>query len=121
MGMKLYAETHEWVELLEDGSALVGLSEHAVDELGDIVFVNLGEVGDAVTAGDAFGDIESVKAVSEMNAPVSGVIEEINEALLDKPELINDAPQDTWLIKLSEVGDTEGLMNEDAYQAFIEG
>lgn len=120
MGVKKYAETHEWLELLEDGSALVGLSEHAVAELGDIVFVNLGEVGDELSAGEAFGDIESVKAVSEINAPADGVIAEINEALLDQAELINEAPLDTWLVRISEVGDTSSLMDEDAYLAFIE-
>lgn len=120
MSVKKYSESHEWVEVLEDGTALIGLSEHAVEELGDIVFVNLGEVGDAVTAGETFGDIESVKAVSDLVAPVSGVIEEINEALLDAPELINEAPLDTWLIKLSAVEEVDELMDEGAYLAFIE-
>lgn len=120
MGVKKYAETHEWVELQEDGTALVGLSEHAVEELGDIVFLSLGEEGDTLTAGEAFGDIESVKAVSEINAPVDGVIAEINEALLDQPELINEDPAETWLVRLSDIGDLSELMDEDAYLASLE-
>ncbi len=115
MGVKKCTVAREWIELLEDGTEWVGLSEHAVDELGDIVFVSLGEEGDVLTAGEAFGDIESVKAVSEINAPVDGVIEEINEVLLDQPELINDNPLETWLVRLSDIGDLSDLMDEDAY------
>lgn len=121
MGRKLYTETHEWVEMLDDDTALVGISEHAVEELGDIVFVNLGEEGDTVSAGQPFGDIESVKAVSAMNAPVDGVIEEINARLLDQPELINESPLDTWLIRLKEVGSRGALMDEEAYLEFLKG
>ena len=78
----LYTETHEWVELLDDGTAYVGLDEYAQSELGELVFVNLPEPGDEVTAGEAFGDVESVKAVSDVFSPVTGTVAEINEDVL---------------------------------------
>ena len=83
-----YARTHEWVKM-EGDTAVVGLSDYAQNELGDLVFVNLPEVGDQVDAGETFGDVESVKAVSDLNSPVTGTVTEVNEELLDAPELIN--------------------------------
>ena len=86
-----YSKDHEWVKE-EDGLFVIGISDFAQDALGDLVFVNLPEVGDAVTAGEAFGDVESVKAVSDLLSPVSGTVAEINEELLDAPEKLNEDP-----------------------------
>lgn len=113
----MYAESHEWVEFTED-LAVVGLSDYAQGELGDLVFVNLPEVGDEVVAGEPFGDVESVKAVSDVYAPVTGIVAEVNEVLLDSPEVINDDPYGAWLIKVEAVSDKSNLMDGDAYEAY---
>lgn len=113
----MYAESHEWVEFTED-LAVVGLSDYAQGELGDLVFVNLPEVGDEVVAGEPFGDVESVKAVSDVYAPVTGIVAEVNEVLLDSPEVINDDPYGAWLIKVEAVSDKSNLMDSDAYEAY---
>lgn len=110
----LYTETHEWVEILDDGTAYVGLDEYAQSELGELVFVNLPEPGDEVTAGEAFGDVESVKAVSDVFSPVTGTVAEINEDVLDNPGLINEDAFDAWLIKVEEVSDKGELLDADA-------
>ena len=114
-----YTKSHEWVLDNGDGTVTVGLTDYAQQELGDLVFVNLSAVDDAVTAGEAFGDVESVKAVSDVFSPVSGVVSEVNEELLDSPQLINETPYDAWMIKVSEVGDTEELLSAAEYEAFI--
>ena len=114
-----YAETHEWV-CFEDGFATVGLTDYAQDQLGDIVFVNLPEVGDEVTMGESFADVESVKAVSDIYSPVTGVVAEINEALLDAPESVNGAPYDAWFIKVKDVTEEEDLLDADAYEALCQ-
>ncbi len=111
-----YAKSHEWVKL-EDGTATIGLTDYAQNALGDLVFVNLPEEGDEVTAGEAFGDVESVKAVSDVFSPVSGVVCAINEDLLDAPESINQDPYGAWFIKVENVGETEELLDADAYEA----
>lgn len=113
----MYAESHEWVEFTED-LAVVGLSDYAQGELGDLVFVNLPEVGDEVVAGEPFGDVESVKAVSDVYAPVTGIVAEVNEVLLDSPEVINEDPYGAWLIKVEAVSDRSNLMDGDAYEAY---
>lgn len=111
-----YAKTHEWVK--KEGDLVeIGLTDYAQDQLGDIVFVNLPEVGDEVTAGEAFADVESVKAVSDIYSPVSGVVAEVNEALLDAPENVNGAPYEAWFIKVKDVTDEEELLDADAYEA----
>lgn len=112
-----YSKDHEWVKN-EDGLYVIGISDFAQDALGDLVFVNLPEVGDAVTAGEAFGDVESVKAVSDLLSPVSGTVAEINEELLDAPELLNNDPYGAWIIKVSDVTATEELLDAAAYEAF---
>lgn len=89
-----YTKTHEWAKFEDDGTVLAGLTDFAQEHLGDLVFVNLPEVGDPVTAGEPFCDVESVKAVSDVYAPVSGEIIEVNEALADNPALINEGPYD---------------------------
>jgi glycine cleavage system H protein len=114
-----YSKSHEWIKYLEDGTALIGISDHAQDALGDLVFVNLPQEGDAVTIGEAFADVESVKAVSDVYSPVSGVVMEINEALLDAPEMLNQAPYDAWMIKVSEITDKEEFMSAEDYEKFV--
>lgn len=110
-----YAKTHEWVKE-EDGLCVIGLTDFAQDALGDIVFVNLPEVGDEVTSGESFSDVESVKAVSDIYSPVTGTIAEVNEELLDNPALINEDCYNAWLIKVSDVTDSEELLDSEAYQ-----
>lgn len=116
-----YTEEHEWV-MVEGDLAIIGITDFAQDALGDVVFVELPEVGTAVTAGKAFGVVESVKAVSDVYAPVSGTIEEINEELPDAPEVINTSPYgDGWMIKvrISDAKELDALMDAAAYQAHI--
>ena len=112
-----YTKSHEWVKF-EDGIAVIGISDFAQDALGDVVFVNLPQVGDEVTAGETFGDVESVKAVSDLVSPVSGVVCAINEELEDSPESLNDDPYGAWIIKVENVTDREELLEADAYAAF---
>ena len=114
-----YSKSHEWVKMVGENTALVGLSDYAQDALGDLVFVNLPEAGDEVTAGEAFADVESVKAVSDVYSPVTGTVEEVNEALLDAPESINESPYDAWLVKIGSVTDTEELMSAAEYEAYV--
>ena len=111
-----YSKTHEWIKT-EDGVAVVGISDFAQDALGDVVFVNLPAVGDEVTAGESFGDVESVKAVSDLISPVSGVVLEINEELEDSPENLNEDPYGAWIIKVENVTDEEELLEAEAYEA----
>ena len=112
-----YSKDHEWMKE-KDGVAVIGISDFAQDALGDVVFVNLPGEGDEVTAGEAFGDVESVKAVSDLVSPVSGTVCAVNEELLDEPEKLNKAPYDAWLIKVENVTDTEELLDAAAYEAF---
>ena len=112
-----YSKDHEWMKM-EDGVAVIGISDFAQDALGDVVFVNLPGEGDAVTAGEAFGDVESVKAVSDLVSPVSGTVCAVNEELLDEPEKLNSDPYGAWLIKVENVGDTSELLDAAAYEAF---
>lgn len=115
----LYAKTHEWVAF-EGDVAVIGISDFAQSELGDLVFVNLPEEGDEVTAGETFADVESVKAVSDLYSPVSGTVCEVNEELLDAPELINEGAYDAWFIKVENVGDKLELMSPEEYETFCE-
>ena len=116
----LYTKTHEWVRKLDNGNVQIGLTDYAQAELGDLVFVNLPMEDDGVEAGESFADVESVKAVSDVNSPVTGVVVAVNEELNDAPVKINEAPYDAWLIEVSEIEDTEELMNADEYSAFLE-
>ncbi|MGK2907331.1 MAG: glycine cleavage system protein GcvH [Desulfuromonadales bacterium] len=116
-----YTEEHEWV-MVEEELAVIGITDFAQDALGDVVFVELPEVGTVLEAGKAFGVVESVKAVSDIYAPVSGVVEEINDDLVDAPEIINTSPyEDGWMIKIrmTDVADADALMDAEAYQALI--
>ena len=108
----LYSKSHEWVK--EEGDvAVIGLTDFAQSELGDLVFVNLPEEEDEVTVGEAFSDVESVKAVSDVYSPVSGVVCEVNEELLDAPERINEAPYDAWFVKVKDITDKEELLTAE--------
>jgi len=112
----LYTKSHEWV-LMEGDTARVGLTDHAQEALGDLVFVNLPEVGDTLTCGEALGDVESVKAVSDVYSPVSGTVKAVNEALLDAPEGINADPYGAWLVEVEGITDKEDLLDAAAYAA----
>ena len=114
----LYSESHEYVRL--DGDyAYIGISDYAQHALGNIVYVDMPEIDDAITAGDEFGAVESVKAASDLIAPVSGTVVEVNEALEDQPELINQDAFANWIIKveLSDKGELDALMDATAYEA----
>ena len=114
-----YTKSHEWVLDNGDGTVTVGLTDYAQQELGDLVFVNLPGAGDEVTAGEAFGDVESVKAVSDVFSQVSGTVAEVNEELLDSPQLINETPYEAWMIKVENVRGSEELLSAAEYEAFI--
>ena len=115
----LYSKSHEWVK--EEGEEMViGLTDYAQSELGDLVFVNLPEEGDELTVGEAFADVGSVKAVSDVYAPVAGTVSEINEELLDAPEKINEAPYEAWLVRVKDVTEKEALLSAEEYKAFVE-
>ena len=118
-----YASSHEWVSQEEEGLARVGISDHAQSELGDVVFVELPEVGDSFSAGDACAVVESVKAASDIYCPLDGEVVETNSALEDSPESINSDPYgDGWIfvLKLDDEGDCDNLMDADSYQAELE-
>ncbi|MBW2478241.1 MAG: glycine cleavage system protein GcvH [Deltaproteobacteria bacterium] len=116
-----YTEEHEWV-MVEEDLAIIGITDFAQDSLGDVVFVELPEEGTEVVAGKAFGVVESVKAVSDIYAPVSGTVEEVNDELPDSPEMINTSPyEDGWMIKIrmTDTMEVDDLMDAEAYQAYI--
>ncbi|MBE6303431.1 MAG: glycine cleavage system protein GcvH [Bacteroidales bacterium] len=115
-----YAESHEYVKI-EGEYGYVGITDYAQHELGNVVYVDMPEVDDEVSAGEDFGAVESVKAASDLISPVSGVVVEINDALNDSPELINSDPYENWIIKvqLSDASETENLMDAAAYKEFI--
>ena len=112
-----YSKDHEWVKF-EGDVAIIGISDFAQDALGDVVFVNLPGEGDEATAGEAFGDVESVKAVSDLVSPVSGTIVAVNEELADAPEMLNSDPYGAWIIKVEGVTAQEELLDAAAYEAF---
>jgi glycine cleavage system H protein len=117
-----YDKEHEWIRV-EGDVAVVGISHFAQDQLGEVVYVDLPSVGDTVTAGDTFGEIESVKSVSELFSPVSGEVVAVNDALDSAPETINEDPYGSgWMIevKMSDPSETTGLMAAEDYQAFVE-
>jgi glycine cleavage system H protein len=116
----LYRESHEWVRDEGDGTVIVGISDHAQAQLGDMVYVELPEPGMSYGQGDAFGVVESVKAASDVYAPVSGEVVETNPALKDEPELVNSDPYgDGWLLRLqlADSDELEGLLSAEAYEA----
>ena len=111
-----YTKSHEWLKE-EGGLTLVGLTDFAANALGDIVFIQLPQVGDDVTAGESFADVESVKAVSDVYSPVSGKVVEVNEELLDAPEKVNEDPYGAWFIKVEAGDKAEELLDAAAYEA----
>ena len=114
---RMYSKSHEWVKM-EDETAVIGISDYAQDALGDVVFVNLPGEGDEVAMGEAFGDVESVKAVSDLISPVSGTVSAVNEELLDAPENLNKDPYGSWILKVENPTDTEELLSAADYEAF---
>ena len=114
-----YTRTHEWIRFEDETSAYIGITDYAQDQLGDLVFANLPEEGDELTAGAAFADVESVKAVSDVLSPVSGTVAEINEALADEPQMMNEAPYDAWFVKVTGITECEDLMTAEEYQVLI--
>ena len=114
----LYTKTHEWVKKNEDGTVTVGLTDFAQAEMGDLVFVELPAEGDAVTAEESFANVESVKAVSEVNSPVTGVVTLVNEDLDSEPAKINETPYEAWIVQIGEIEDTVELMTAEEYEAF---
>ena len=121
-----YTEEHEWVMIDESNSdiAVAGITDYAQDQLGDIVFFDLPKVGDSVAHLNKMGEVESVKAVSDLFSPINGTVTEINEKLLDHPELVNEDPfGEGWLIKvaMTDVAEMDGLMSSKDYDAFIAG
>ncbi len=115
-----YTRTHEWVRREDDSVAVVGITEHAQDELGDVVFVELHEEGATFSAGDSFCAIESVKAVSDRYAPVGGEVVEVNSMLNDNPEKVNEEPYgDGWIVKLR-ISDEGDLLSAEEYEKVLE-
>jgi len=115
-----YARSHEWARV-EGDTVVVGISNYAQDQLGEVVYVELPDVGDDASAGDELGTLESVKAVSEFNSPVDGEVVEVNERLEDEPNLVNEDPYgEGWLVKISGSIDGADLLDADAYTAVIE-
>jgi len=113
-----YSKDHEWVKMLDETTALVGISDFAQSSLGDLVYVNLPEVGAVVTAGETACDVESVKAVSDILSPLTGTVAEVNTELDETPELLNSDPYESWIMKIEKVSDTVELMDAAAYEAF---
>lgn len=119
-----FTEDHEWIRMEDDDTGVCGITDYAQDQLGELVFIELPEAGSEVSQGGEAAVIESVKAAGELKAPVSGTIVEVNEALADEPEIVNNDPQgDGWFmkIKLQDPSELEALMDEDAYQQYVDG
>lgn len=115
-----YTREHEWIAV-EGNIGTIGITDYAQNSLGDIVYVDAPKVGDAVTANQTFGSVESVKAVSDLYSPVSGTVTEVNESLKTEPDKINGTPHETWIIKveLADPGQWDGLLDAAAYETFI--
>jgi glycine cleavage system H protein len=116
-----YTKDHEWIEIAGD-QGKVGITDYAQQQLGDVVYLDLPEVGSTVTAGQSFGTIESVKAVSELYAPVSGTVVEVNSALKDKPEAVNTDPHASWMValKLTNPGEVDALLDVSQYTSLVQ-
>ena len=117
----LYSKDHEWVRVESDGVAVIGVTDFAAEQLGDVVYVDLPEVDGEITAGTEMGEIESTKSVSDLFSPINGTVTEINDAVVDTPELVNSSPFDEgWLIKVSYEALPEDLLSAADYKAFTE-
>ena len=121
-----YTQEHEWikVENAERGQALVGITDYAQDQLGDVVYLDLPQAGSSVNQQDKMGEVESVKAVSDLYSPITGEVTEVNDRLLDHPELVNEDPLgEGWLVRVTvaDAAELDQLMSADEYEAFISG
>ena len=119
-----YAASHEWARIEEDGTVVIGITDHAQAQLGDVVYIELPDMGQILSAGDEAGVVESVKAASDVYAPISGEVVEINEKLEDEPETVNSEPyEDGWFYKLkpADTAELDALMNSDAYAEVVAG
>ncbi|GAA2932016.1 glycine cleavage system protein GcvH [Streptomyces erythrogriseus] len=117
-----YSKEHEWLSAAEDGVSTVGITEHAANALGDVVFVQLPEVGDTVSAGETCGELESTKSVSDLYSPVSGEVTEVNEDVVNDPALVNSAPfEGGWLFKVRVTDEPADLLSAAEYDAFVAG
>ena len=114
-----YTKTHEWL-LEEDGVYVIGITDHAQSELGDIVFINLPLADSDISTGEALADVESVKAVSDVISPVTGVVSAVNEELADSPEKLNEQPYEAWIAKVRDVTETEDVLTAEEYEAFVQ-
>ena len=117
-----YTKEHEWIVLEDDGRALVGITEYAQEQLGDVVFVDLPKPGSKLTRNEKLGEVESVKAVSDLFSPVSGEVAEVNQELLDHPEMINEDPNSKgWMVRLASVdtAEVQGLMSAEQYEEYL--
>ncbi len=115
-----FLDSHEWVQYVDETTIRMGISDYAQSELGDIVFVNLPEEGDEVEEGDVIADVESVKAVSDIFSPVTGVISAVNEELLDQPEFINTNAYEAWLVEIEDISDIPEFLTEEEYKKLTE-
>jgi glycine cleavage system H protein len=113
-----YTRTHEWVRMMSGGAARVGITDYAQHELGDLVFVNLPEADDMAVMGERIADVESVKAVSDIFSPLSGIVSAVNDAILEAPELLNSDPYGAWLFEIECITEHEDLMSAEEYEAF---
>ncbi|MEQ8142571.1 glycine cleavage system protein GcvH [Streptomyces sp. OP7] len=117
-----YSKEHEWLSAAEDGVSTIGITEHAANALGDVVYVQLPEVGDTVSAGETCGELESTKSVSDLYSPVSGEVTEVNEDVVNDPSLVNSAPfEGGWLFKVRVTDEPADLLSAAEYDAFIAG
>ena len=117
-----YSKEHEWIVLEEDGRALVGITQYAQEQLGDVVFVDLPKPGSKLSQNEKLGEVESVKAVSDLYSPVNGEVAEVNQELLDHPEMINEDPNSKgWMVRLTSVdpAEVQGLMSAEQYEEYL--
>lgn len=114
-----YSKSHEWIKE-EKGVFTIGLTDYAQSALGDIVFINLPEEADNVTAGESFSDVESVKAVSDVMSPCTGVVEEVHTELEDEPQMLNEDPYGAWIAKIKDISAYGELMTAEEYEAFVQ-
>ena len=117
----LYSKDHEWVRVESDGVAVTGVTDYAAEQLGDVVYVDLPEVEDALSAGTEMGEIESTKSVSDLFSPIDGTVTEINQAVVDSPELVNSSPfEEGWLLRASIESLPDDLLSAEDYRSFTE-
>ena len=115
----LYSKSHEWIKFIDEGTAYIGLTDYAQNALGDVVFINLCDTGEQLEIETVIGDVESIKAVSDIYSPVDGVVDEINEEAVENSALINSVPYDAWLIKVNGITDKSSLISAEEYEKLI--